>query len=66
MHLLLVGIRRTSQRREGLRKPPLIKGLAPYRGLHRPSRLAKSAAMGPALLEVLSEAGHDLRPYFRG
>ena len=37
--LLLVGICRTSQRREGL-QPPSIKGLAPYRGLHRPRRLA--------------------------
>jgi hypothetical protein len=65
VHLLLVGIRGTPQPREGLRQPWPIKGLAPHGRLHRFPGLTKGPALGPALLEVFPEAGHDLGPGFR-
>ena len=65
VHLLLVGIRGTPKLREGLRQPWPIKGLAPHGGLHRFPRLTEGSALGPALLKVFPEAGHDLGPGFR-
>jgi hypothetical protein len=65
VHLLLVGIRGTPKLREGRRQPWPVKGLAPHDGLHRFPRLTEGPALGPALLEVFPEAGHDLGPGFR-
>ena len=65
VHLLLVGIRGTPQLCEGLSQPRPIKGLAPHGGLHRFPRLTEGPALGPALLKVFPEAGHDLGPGFR-
>jgi len=65
VHLLLVGVRGTSQFGEGLRQPWPIEGLAPHGGLHRFPRPTEGPALGPALLKVFPEAGHDLGPGFR-
>ena len=65
VHLLLVGIRGTPQLREGRRQPRPVKGLAPHRRFYRFRSAPEGPALGPALLKVFPEAGHDLSSGFR-